>query len=210
LKSCILLVLISLSPIQAQESGTHLIPFILKNTSILGEKPKIENSILFYPQLKSVNKSHKFGLNDFKLLTDFDIIRLNIQNNPLQQEDPPKMNIANAIFRFVLELGALGAMGWWGYDQIDGIGRYALMVGVPLVAAAAWGTFTVPSDPSRGQNGPVPVSGIIRLLVEGTFFGFASWALHDLDKDIYVVGFGSAVILHYALSLERSKWLIRQ
>jgi len=109
-----------------------------------------------------------------------------------------------------LELGALGAMGWWGYEQADGASRYALMAGVPFAAASAWGIFAVPSDPSRGKDGVVSVSGITRLLLEAAFFSFSSWALHDLGKDSLAVSYGSAVAIHYALSIDRLKWLVKQ
>ena len=124
--------------------------------------------------------------------------------------DPPEMRRWNKGLRFALELGAVGAMGWWGYEQADGGGRYALMVGVPLVAAATWGIFAVPSDPSRGQDGLVRVSGLTRLLIEAAFFGFATWALHDLGEDPLAVGYGSVVVVHYAVSFDRVKWLIKQ
>jgi hypothetical protein len=101
-------------------------------------------------------------------------------------------------------------MGWWGYKQADGSGRDALMTGIPIATALAWGVFTVPSDPSRGQDGLVHVSGVTRLLLEGTIFGFATWALHDLGEDVLAVCFGSAVILHYTLSFDRLNWLIKQ
>ena len=122
----------------------------------------------------------------------------------------PEMSPGNKAFRFVLELAALGAMGWWGYDQGDGAGQYILMAGVPITAAAVWGVFAVPGDPSRGQDGLVRVSGVTRLFIEGLFFGFATWALHDLGRDALTAGLGGAVVLHYALSIDRLKWLVKQ
>ena len=41
-------------------------------------------------------------------------------------------------------------------------------------------------------------------------FGIGTWALHDLEEDGLAVGFGSVVVLHYAMSLDRVKWLLRQ
>jgi len=119
------------------------------------------------------------------------------------------MHPANGALRFALELGALGAMGWWGHDQTDGGARYALMAGLPITAAMAWGVFAVPGDPSRGKDGWVPVSGEVRLLLEAAFFGFAAWSLHDLGEDALAVGLGSGVVLHYTMSLDRLKWLLK-
>ena len=73
--------------------------------------------------------------------------------------EPPTMPGWNKALRFMLELGALGSMGWWGYEQSDGNGRYALMAELPITAAAAWGVFAFPGDPSRGGDGVVQVSG---------------------------------------------------
>jgi len=124
------------------------------------------------------------------------------------EEEAPEMAGWNKALRFGLELGALGAMAWWGYEQTDGAGRYAWMVGTPVAAAAAWGVFAVPGDPSRGQDGVVRVSGLTRLLIEGAFFGFATWALSDLGEDPLAIGLGSTVVVHYAFSLDRLGWLL--
>ena len=82
--------------------------------------------------------------------------------------------------RFLLELAALAAMGVWGWSLSDGWLRFLLALGIPLVAAAAWGTFAVPNDPSRSGNAPIAVSGIVRLGVEAAVFGGAVWALFDM------------------------------
>jgi hypothetical protein len=101
-------------------------------------------------------------------------------------------------------------MGWWGYDTGDGVSSYALMMGVPLAAVVIWGVFAVPGDPSRGGQGLVPVSGWIRLAIEAAVFGFGVWALHDLNQNGWAIALGSATALHYAISWDRIRWLIRQ
>ena len=40
-----------------------------------------------------------------------------------QENEPPPMAGWNKALRFALEVSALGAMGWWGYEQTDGNGR---------------------------------------------------------------------------------------
>ncbi len=61
---------------------------------------------------------------------------------------PPEMNPANLGLRFVLELSALTAVGFWGWARLEGLPRWLHAVGVPLALAAAWGVFNVPGDPS--------------------------------------------------------------
>jgi len=120
------------------------------------------------------------------------------------------MNAWNLGLRFGLEVAALGAMGWWGYEQSDSSSRYAAMIGVPLLAAAAWGTFAVEGDPSRSGEALVVVPGVVRLAMELAFFGFSAWALSDIDHRALGIGMGSAVAVHYALSYERIQWLLSQ
>src|SRR5829696_3233345 len=55
---------------------------------------------------------------------------------------------ANLALRFLLELCALGALGYWGFQAGNTtIAKIALGVGVPLVAAVVWGTFVSPQAP---------------------------------------------------------------
>ena len=114
----------------------------------------------------------------------------------------------NLGLRALLELSALGAMGWWGHQQTDGAGRYALMVGVPALGAAAWGTFAVKGDPSRSGAAPVPVGGVTRLALELGVFAFATWALTDIDRESIALGLASATVIHYAFSYRRVSWLL--
>jgi predicted Na+-dependent transporter len=116
----------------------------------------------------------------------------------------------NLTIRFLLELTALIAMGTWGWKQNDGWQQFALVVLVPIVAAAIWGTFAVPEDPSRSGNAPIPVHGMIRLVIELAFFAFAAWALNDFASTKLSLIFGIVVVLHYAVSYDRIMWLLTQ
>lgn len=51
--------------------------------------------------------------------------------------------------RFLLELGALVAVGNWGWTAGIGPGRYALAVGGPVALAVAWGLLVSPKAPWR-------------------------------------------------------------
>lgn len=117
----------------------------------------------------------------------------------------------NAILRFVLELVALGLLGRWGFtSSTDPVRKYLWLVAVPLLAATIWGTFTVTGDPSRGKNGPVHVSGCVRLAIEAAFFGCAVAACHALGFTTWAAAFALLVCLHYAWAHARIRWLLDQ
>jgi hypothetical protein len=115
----------------------------------------------------------------------------------------------NLAVRFALELAALYAMCGWGWQLVDGAGRWALAAVVPLAAATLWGVFAVPADPSRSGRAPVPVPGLVRLAFELAFFGFATWAFSQLGDPRVTIGFATMVVLHYAASYDRVAWLVR-
>jgi hypothetical protein len=118
---------------------------------------------------------------------------------------------ANLAIRFMLELVALVATGIWGwYQGGDGWLRFILAAVIPISLMVVWGLFAVPDDPSRSGNAPVPVPGIIRLLIELSFFGFAVWALYDLGFTTASVVTGIIVVLHYAASYDRIMWLMKK
>ena len=116
----------------------------------------------------------------------------------------------NLGLRFALEMTALLALGVWGSRQAEGVLSVVMALGVPLLDAGLWGTFAVPGDPSRSGKAPVPVAGIIRLGYEIIYFGFAAWALLSMGNAALGLAFGVAVIIHYVLSYDRVKWLVRQ
>ncbi len=116
----------------------------------------------------------------------------------------------NLMIRFILELMALVSVGFWGWKSNEGILQYILGIGLPILMTIIWGTFAVPDDPSRSGKAPVPVSGLIRLLLEFTFFALAVWALHDLQQDKLSYILGGIVIIHYIVSYDRISWLLSQ
>jgi hypothetical protein len=79
---------------------------------------------------------------------------------------------------------------------------------VTLQAAALWGVFAVPDDPSRSGGAPVPVPGAVRLFLEIGFFGLATWALHTTRVEMLSLALGGFVLLHYGISYERIGWLL--
>jgi hypothetical protein len=116
-------------------------------------------------------------------------------------------NPINLVIRFLLEISALISMGIWGWQQSDGILRYVFAFGVPLIAAAVWGTFRVPNDPGKAS---IVIPGLLRLAYEVVFFGFATWALMDANYVELAWVIAVILVIHYIISYDRVIWLIKQ
>ena len=116
----------------------------------------------------------------------------------------------NLAVRFLLELSALAAMGFWGWNRGAGVLRFVLALGIPLIAAAVWGIFAVPNDPSRSGQAPIPVPGMLRLALEVLFFAFAIWTLSSAGATTPGWILGIFILVHYALSYDRVFWLFNQ
>lgn len=117
----------------------------------------------------------------------------------------------NLALRFLLELSALGVFVMWGWivgsNSSPWIGN-SLAISLPVLAATVWGVFNVPGDPSRSGIAPVIIPGVLRLLIELTFFGLATYCLNDLNyTNLYWI-FGGVVVLHYIVSYDRVLWLV--
>jgi hypothetical protein len=111
------------------------------------------------------------------------------------------INAANLVLRFFLEILALVAAGYWGFATFDSWPvRILAGVGVPLLMAAAWGTFRVPGD-----GGPpiVTVRGPIRLALEFVFFTLAVWLLALAGQGRLAVIFAVVLVIHYAIGYKR-------
>ncbi|MBN2470396.1 MAG: YrdB family protein [Anaerolineae bacterium] len=111
----------------------------------------------------------------------------------------------NLALRFVLELVAWGALGYWGWTQHQGVLRWLLAIGLPLLAMAAWGTFRVPGDP---KDAPVAVPGLVRLALELVEFGLAAVLLYAAGQQQAAIIFAVIVALHYLASYDRIAWLL--
>jgi len=78
---------------------------------------------------------------------------------------------ANLALRFVLELAALAALGYWGATARKGrLVRVGLAAGAPMVAAVTWVLFVAP-------NATFEVGPVARFVVELLVFGSAIAAL---------------------------------
>jgi len=119
-------------------------------------------------------------------------------------------NPINLALRFMLEMAALFALGYWGWTQHDGIWRFVWGLGLILFAAVVWGTFAVPEDPSRSGKAPVPVPGAVRLVIELVFFAAGTWAFIAADRPLWGFALGILTVIHYALSYDRIIWLLKR
>jgi hypothetical protein len=120
------------------------------------------------------------------------------------------VNPVHGIVRFLLELTAIVTFAIWGYAQSETWTRILLAILLPLLFALLWGVFAVRDDPSRSGKTVVRTPGIVRLLLELGLFGYATWMLVDLDHPLLAGILCGAVLMHYFISRERVRWLLKQ
>jgi len=105
---------------------------------------------------------------------------------------------ANLAVRFlVLELGALAIAAYWGYTTGDGVLRWVLAIGAPLLVAAAWGLFVSP-------KAKIDVPRPARFAVELTILGAAAAALAATGHSALAIGFAALAVLSGALNYRLS------
>lgn len=113
----------------------------------------------------------------------------------------------NLAFRFLLESAAVAGMAIGAYSLGTGVSAWLLAVAIPLVAMVAWGTFRVPGDASASGGAPIAVPGVVRLLIELDVFAASVFLLCFASPRAAVI-LAIAVVVHYALSLDRIRWLL--
>ena len=100
---------------------------------------------------------------------------------------------SNLALRFLLELVALGALGYWGYQTGSGpVNKIALAIGAPLVAATIWGLFVAP-------KATFAVPGGVHLLLQVVVFGVAVVALIRTGHDVPATALGAVAVANAAL-----------
>ncbi|GAA1640436.1 YrdB family protein [Nocardia ninae] len=119
------------------------------------------------------------------------------------------LNPAMLAIRFLLELVAISSFGIYGWRAFDSPWKFLLVVLLPLAAAALWGTFAVPGDPSRSGEAPVSVPGAVRLAIElVVFFGGAA-ALWAAGLPRWALIFGGVLVVYQVLAYDRVTWLVK-
>ncbi len=105
------------------------------------------------------------------------------------------LKTANLALAFLLELAALAAFAWWGYQTGQGtLMKITLAIGAPLLVAVFWGLFVAPR--ARFSTTPT-VKFVLALLV----FGVATLALFVTGQTALALIFLIAAILNRALIL---------
>ena len=101
--------------------------------------------------------------------------------------------ILNAALRFLLELCALVALGYGGYEAGGGTTvRVVLATGLPLAAAVLWGTFVAP-------KAPVHPPAAIRLALEILVLGGGAAALAAAGRTVLAAALAAGVALNLVL-----------
>jgi hypothetical protein len=100
---------------------------------------------------------------------------------------------ANLLLRFLLELCALGALGYWGFKTGSATStKVVLGVGAPLVAAVVWGTFLSPRAPIQLHWGVV-------LVLQALVFASAAAGLVSTGHRSLALVFGVIVVINAIL-----------
>ena len=100
---------------------------------------------------------------------------------------------ANLLVRFLLELCALGALGYWGFKTGSAtITKIGLGIGAPLVAAVVWGAFVSP-------QAPVQLPGLLVLVFQVLVFGLAAAALVATGQQTLALVFVMIVVINAIL-----------
>ena len=100
---------------------------------------------------------------------------------------------ANLALAFLLELGVLAALGYWGFQTGQGtIAKFGLGIGAPVLAVVVWWLFGAPQAMWH-------LNGIFRLLLEVIFFGSAAVALYTAGQHKLGVAFALLFVLNTVL-----------
>ena len=100
---------------------------------------------------------------------------------------------SNLILCFLLELFALGALGYRGFKSGGGaVAKVGLGIGAPLVAAVVWGVFLLP-------RAAVPLPGFLVLMLQAVVFGAAAAGLLATGHRTLALVFGAIVVINAVL-----------
>jgi uncharacterized protein DUF2568 len=99
----------------------------------------------------------------------------------------------NLALRFLLELCAMGALGYWGFKTGGGaVAKMILGLGAPLVAAVVWGTFLSP-------RAAVALPGALVLLLQALVFASGATGLAASGHPKLALAFGGIVVVNAVL-----------
>jgi hypothetical protein len=99
----------------------------------------------------------------------------------------------NAAVRFLLELCALGALGYWGFRTGSAMAvKIALGIGMPVLAAVLWMIFGAPGAPRQ-------LLGPWHLALEVLILGGAAVALYAAGQQVLAVAFAAVIVVNEIL-----------
>ncbi|HLZ64023.1 MAG TPA: YrdB family protein [Ktedonosporobacter sp.] len=100
---------------------------------------------------------------------------------------------ANLLLAFLLELGVLAALGYWGFLTGPTLpSKIVLGIGAPIVAIVIWALFGAPTAIWH-------LYGLWRVLLQIVFFGSAVVALFAAGQPGWGIAFALIYILNYVL-----------
>ncbi|MER6100538.1 YrdB family protein [Streptomyces sp. NPDC001728] len=107
---------------------------------------------------------------------------------------PAALSAFNEGLAFLLELAALAALAWWGWDSAENTAlRLLLALAAPALAAVVWGLFAAPK--ARINVPPAAV-----LAVKALVFGAAALALYALDRPGWAMTFAAVALVNTTLA----------
>lgn len=98
----------------------------------------------------------------------------------------------NLAFRFLLELCALAAVGYWGYQTGNGMMEWVLGIGAPICVAMIWGVFGSP-------KATIVVPTTLHVFIEIIVFGIPAIALYMAGKSQLAWIYGICVVVNRLL-----------
>lgn len=109
------------------------------------------------------------------------------------------MRELNLGLKFLLELGALVAFGFWGASITDGVAAVLCAIGVTAIVAVLWGALAAPKARHR-----LPLH--LRAPFELGVFGLATVALWQAGAEASSVAFAAAAVLNAVLLTAFDQW----
>jgi len=105
----------------------------------------------------------------------------------------------NLALKFLLELGALAALGLWGASAAHGAAAVLLAIGLPIAAAALWATFAAPKAGHR-----LPLR--LRVPFELGVFAVGALALWAAESVTPAATFAALTLLNALLLTAFDQW----
>ncbi|MEA2364551.1 MAG: hypothetical protein QOI32_63 [Thermoleophilaceae bacterium] len=108
------------------------------------------------------------------------------------------MRHVNDGLRFLLELGMLASLAYWGFTDHDGAIQWLLGLGAPALVALVWGVFMSPKASH-------PTTDPARLALELVLFGSGVAALFAADQTTLAAILAALIALHLVLTFALSQ-----